>query len=77
MEPAAAAVVPFFISSLARFCVGTGMRPGSPPVMPAKSPSPSMTAGVKRHFDLGHLRLFGIRERLARGIVQGLDAETH
>src|SRR2546429_9268463 len=46
IEPAAAAVPPFFISSLARFCVGTGKRPGTAPVNPAKSPSPSITAGV-------------------------------
>jgi len=30
---------------LCRDCVGTGNRPVPPPVSPAKSPSPSMTAG--------------------------------
>ncbi|PYV61232.1 MAG: hypothetical protein DMG97_43770 [Acidobacteria bacterium] len=47
IDPAAAAVPPFFISSLARFWVGTGKSPGRAPVTPAKSPSPSMTAGVR------------------------------
>src|SRR5215218_8708551 len=45
IEPTAAPVVPFFNSSLERFCVGTGNRPGTAPVRPAKSPSPSITAG--------------------------------
>ena len=45
MEQAAAAE-PRFSSSSGRFRVGTGKRPGTPPVMPAKSPSPSTTAGV-------------------------------
>src|SRR5215213_7447052 len=45
IEPTAALVVPFFNSSLERFCVGTGKRPGTAPVNPAKSPSPSITAG--------------------------------
>src|SRR6185312_15457702 len=46
IEPAAADVPPFFISSFDRFCVGTGNNPGTAPVTPAKSPSPSITAGV-------------------------------
>jgi len=50
IEPAAAAVVPFLSSSLDRFCVGTGMRPGTAPVKPAKSPSPSITAGESAIF---------------------------
>src|SRR5438045_5663110 len=50
IELAAAAVVPFFNSSLARFCVGTGNRPGTAPVNPAKSPSPSITAGESAIF---------------------------
>src|SRR5689334_5810940 len=45
IEPTAAPVVPFFNSSLERFCVGTGNSPGTAPVSPAKSPSPSITAG--------------------------------
>jgi hypothetical protein len=46
IEPKAAAE-PRFNSSSGRFRVGTGKSPGTPPVMPAKSPSPSTTAGVK------------------------------
>ncbi len=45
IDPKAAAE-PRFNSSSGRFFVGTGKRPGTPPVMPAKSPSPSTTAGV-------------------------------
>jgi hypothetical protein len=45
MEPKTAPPPPF-ISSSGRFFVGTGKRPGTPPVIPAKSPSPSTTAGV-------------------------------
>ena len=43
----AAAVPPFLSSSFERFFVGMGNNPGTPPVIPAKSPSPSITAGVK------------------------------
>src|SRR6185295_2700266 len=45
IEPAAAAVVPFFNSSFGFRSVGTGNNPGTAPVNPAKSPSPSITAG--------------------------------
>src|SRR5215471_10218486 len=47
IELAAAAVPPRFNSSFERFCFGIGNNPGTPPVIPAKSPSPSITAGVK------------------------------
>src|SRR4029079_7673898 len=50
IEPAAAAVVPFFNSSFDFFCVGTGNKPGTAPVKPAKSPSPSITAGESATF---------------------------
>src|SRR2546423_5035181 len=46
IELAAAAVPPFFNSSFDRFFLGIGNKPGTPPVIPAKSPSPSITAGV-------------------------------
>ena len=45
IEPAAAAVVPVFNSSFGFRSVGTGNKPGTAPVNPAKSPSPSITAG--------------------------------
>src|SRR3712207_8735914 len=48
IEPKAAAE-PLFNSSLGRFFVGTGKSPGTPPVMPAKSPSPSTTARSEEH----------------------------
>src|SRR4030095_7501484 len=47
IEPIAALVPPFFSSSFERCCVGTGNNPGTAPVRPAKSPSPSITAGVR------------------------------
>ncbi len=45
IDPTAAVVAPFFNSSCDFGCVGTGKSPGTAPVIPAKSPSPSMTAG--------------------------------
>src|SRR4029079_16807550 len=50
IDPTAAPVAPFFNSSFERFCVGTGNRPGTAPVRPAKSPSPSITAGESATF---------------------------
>src|SRR5215213_582337 len=50
IDPTAAPVVPFFNSSVERFCVGTGNKPGTAPVRPAKSPSPSITAGESATF---------------------------
>src|SRR6185503_6990606 len=46
IELTADAVAPFLSSSWGRFSEGTGNKPGTAPVIPAKSPSPSITAGV-------------------------------
>src|SRR5262249_852119 len=46
IELAAAAVLPFFNSSRERFFFAIGNKAGRAPVIPAKSPSPSITAGV-------------------------------
>src|SRR5688572_28253419 len=48
IEPAAAAVVPVFNSSFGFRCVGTGNKPGTAPVSPAKSPSPCSASRSNR-----------------------------
>ena len=54
-----------------------GIRPGTAPVNPAKSPSPSITAGESATFTSLALSFFSFRKRFVGGVIERLDSESH